>query len=131
METPNMNDDCSLIEELCELEKLLAKPGIRRSPTELSRLIADDFREFGSSGRIFDKAKIIAALQQQPPCELVLHDFQAVRLACDIVLVTYRGTVQFSDSPTALHSLRSSIWRRHNSRWQVVFHQGTPSGEAE
>ena len=126
-----MNDDYSLIEELRELEELLAKPDIRRSPNELSRLIADDFREFGSSGRIFDKAQIIAALQQQPPCELVLCDFQSVRLAADVVLVTYRGKVQFSGTSAAAESLRSSIWMRRRGRWQVVFHQGTPSDEAE
>src|SRR6185436_5231772 len=52
--------DVSLAEHLRELEKLLANPEIRKSPAELARLIADDFREFGGSGRIFDKQQIIA-----------------------------------------------------------------------
>jgi hypothetical protein len=117
----------TLLEELRGLEELLAKPDVRRSPDELERLIADDFREFGGSGRIFDKKQIIAALQGQPRCELSLTDFQAVCLATDVVLVTYRGKAQFSESEKPLYSLRSSIWRRSDGKWQVVFHQGTPT----
>jgi hypothetical protein len=119
--------ELTLLEELRGLEELLAKPDVRRSPDELARLIADDFREFGGSGRIFDKKQIIAALQGQPRCGLSLTDFQAVCLATDVVLVTYRGKAQFSHSEKPLHSLRSSIWRRRDGKWQVVFHQGTPT----
>src|SRR5580765_7929954 len=117
-----MNNEASLIEELRELEELLMRPGVRRSPTELARLMADDFREFGSSGRVFDRGQIIAALQRQEPCEISLIDFRAVCLAADVVLVTYRGKVQFSHSAMLVESLRSSIWRRRNGKWEVVFH---------
>ena len=119
--------EISLAEHLRELEELLAKPEIRKSPAELARLIADDFREFGGSGRIFDKQQIIAALQQQGECRLSLQDFRAVSLAPDVVLLTYRGTAQFAGAATTLHSLRSSIWRKQNGEWKVVFHQGTPT----
>src|SRR5580765_6674900 len=124
-----MSADSSLFNELRRLEELLATPDVRRSPDELAGLIADDFREFGSSGRIFDKLEIIAALQKQAPYELSLSDFDAVCLAPDVVLVTYRGKAQLSGSPMAFFSLRSSIWRRDNDTWKVVFHQGTPGGD--
>jgi hypothetical protein len=124
-----MNDDCSLTEELRSLEEQLARPDVRRSPAELARLIADDFREFGSSGRAFDKNQIIAALEAQAACTLSIDDFQAKRLAADIALVTYRGTAQFAGSPAKRHSLRSSIWRFRGGKWEVIFHQGTPAEE--
>jgi len=124
---PNMDDESSTLEHVRSLEELLAKPDVRHAPGQLARLIADDFREFGSSGRVFDKQQIIAALQRQAPCELSLRDFRAVLLAANVVLVTYCGTARFSGSTTASYSLRSSIWRRRDGRWEVVFHQGTPS----
>ena len=126
-----MDADFSLKAHLRQLEELLTKPEIRKSPADLARLLADDFREFGGSGRIFDKQQIIAALQDQKQCELSLHDFRAVHLAPEVVLVTYRGTAQFAGSATAMYSLRSSIWRRQNGKWEVVFHQGTPTKAAD
>ena len=124
-----MNAKKSITEHLKRLEELMTKPDVRRSPEELKQLLADDFREFGGSGRVFDKQQIIDALQKQEPCELWLEDFQATLLADNIVLVTYRGNCRFAGSETVNRSLRSSIWRKENGRWLVVFHQGTPSKE--
>jgi len=123
-----MTDNSSLLNELRKLEERLTNPEVRRSPGELALLLADDFREFGSSGRIFDKSQIIAELQNQVPCNISLTDFEAARLAENLVLVTYRATVIVGSSAAPLHSLRSSLWRRRYGQWEVVFHQGTPSG---
>ena len=125
-----MNIERSLTEHLRQLEELLTQPDIRRSSQELNQLLADDFREFGGSGRVFDKQQIIDALKTQPPCQVWLEEFQATSLAPDVVLVTYRGNGRFANSEKIAHSLRSSIWKNHNGHWKVVFHQGTPSGES-
>ena len=125
-----MKADPTLSEHLRKLEESLAKPEIRRSPEELDRLLADDFREFGGSGRVFDKGQIIDALQSQPEVQLWLDEFQVKCLSPDIVLVTYRGNCRFPGSDEVSHSLRSSIWRHRDGRWKVVFHQGTPSAQA-
>jgi hypothetical protein len=122
-----MNAEPALTEHLRRLEESMTKPEIRRSPQELGRLLADDFREFGGSGRVFDKGQIIEALQNQPPVQLWLDEFQALCLAADVALVTYRGNCKFPESDKVSRSLRSSIWKNRNGRWQVVFHQGTPS----
>ncbi len=53
-----------------------------------------------------------------------------VHLAPDVVLLTYRGNREFAGSDTVTHSLRSSIWRRREGTWRVVFQQGTPAGES-
>src|SRR5262245_53040771 len=124
-----MSTDPGLSEHLRNLEELLARPDIRRSPEELSRLLADDFREFGGSGRVFDKQQIIDTLQKQTLVELWLEDFQVMCLAPDIALVTYRGNCRFPETGKVSLSLRSSIWRKWNGRWEVVFHQGTPSAQ--
>jgi hypothetical protein len=126
-----MSAEAALVQHLRHLEERLAQPQVRRSPEDLSQLLAEDFREFGSSGRVFNKQQIIQALQEQRPCRLSLEDFQAVTLAPDVVLLTYRGCCQFQGSDTVLRSLRSSIWRKQNGSWQVVFHQGTPSAASQ
>jgi len=124
-----MNADPALTEHLRKLEESMTKPEIRRSPGDLARLLADDFREFGGSGRVFDKGQIIDALQSQPAIQLWLDEFQVKCLAPDVALVTYRGNCRFPGSDTVSHSLRSSIWRNRDGQWEVVFHQGTPSAQ--
>lgn len=42
-------------EQIYDLEDRLLQPEIRRSREEISMLLADDFVEFGVSGRTFDK----------------------------------------------------------------------------
>jgi hypothetical protein len=124
-----MNADPVLTDHLRTLEESLTKAGTRRSPEKLAGLLADDFREFGGSGRIFDKKQIIDALQQQPPVEIWLDEFQVKCLAADVALVTYRGNYRLASSEKVSRSLRSSIWRYRDGRWEVVFHQGTPSAQ--
>jgi len=66
------------------LEEELLRPEIRRSADQVSRLLADEFIEFGSSGAIYDKCRIIEALQQEAPSTAVrgrLHR-QANRVRC-------------------------------------------------
>jgi hypothetical protein len=124
-----MSADPRLDEHLRYLEELMTRPETRRCPEELSRLLAEDFREFGGSGRVFDKRQIIDALRDQPPMDLWLEDFQVVQLAPGIALVSYRGNCRFSESGKVSRSLRSSIWRHRDDHWEVVFHQGTPAVE--
>ena len=125
-----MNTDPGLSEHLRKLEASMAEPEVRRSPEQLGRLLADDFREFGGSGRVFNKEQIIEALQNQPLLELWLDEFQVKCLSADLALVTYRGHYKFPDAEKVSHSLRSSIWRKRDGRWEVVFHQGTPVADA-
>ena len=77
--------------ELCRLEEALLLPEVRASTAKLTELLAEDFVEFGSSGRIFDKGSIIASLTnatQSLRCSV--EDFSIRRLCDDTALVTYR-----------------------------------------
>jgi hypothetical protein len=106
-----------------DLEQRLLLPTVRASPDEVATLLADEFIEFGSSGRIYDKQQIIPLLQQeQGTTQCTLADFSARRLAVDVVLVTY--------CVVESRTIRSSIWRSINGRWQMVFHQGTKTDNA-
>jgi hypothetical protein len=116
---------------LRRLEEELLKQEFRHSPDQVSALLSDDFVEFGSSGGVYNKHQVIEALEQEgppdPSIRISLVDFIARRLASDVILVTYR-TIQESGPGTTQESrLRSSIWKLIEGRWQMVFHQGTPS----
>ena len=113
-----------LAEQIRALELRLLEPETRRSPQRLGELLADDFTEFGSSGRVLDKKQILAALQNEGDVDLSLEKFKARPLNPDAVLATYSVSARFPDNSTRL-SLRSSVWVRRSDRWQVLFHQGT------
>ena len=108
------------------LEERLLQADVRRSPQDVAELLADDFIEIGSSGRIYDKQTTIDELQHESPIELSPTHFQIRMLAPDVVLVTYRAVRSASAPAQTAQSLRSSIWKQLEGRWQLVFHQGTP-----
>ncbi len=122
-----MEKKSSVTEQLYRLEKRLLQPEVRKSTDELANLLADDFIEFGSSGRIFDKQQVVAGLPHAPIIHMTLKDFQAKSLSPDVVLTTFRVVKQNEARTEMDHSLRSSIWKFIDGRWQMVFHQGTPT----
>jgi len=107
-----------------ELEESLLRPEVRRSPKLLARLIADDFVEFGSSGRVFGKADVLASAGILPDVVIPLADFAIQVHSPDLVHVTYRSTTRLPGG-AAVEALRSSQWVRRDDRWQLAFHQGT------
>ena len=52
-------------------------------------------------------------------------DFSIRGLARDVIFATYLSIRQEESGNHPLHSLRSSIWKQIDGRWQMVFHQGT------
>jgi hypothetical protein len=124
-----MQADPVLENHLRQLEERLLQPSVRKSAEEVSELLASEFIEFGSSGQIFDKQSIIASLQMEPTAHRALLDFNTSALAPGVVLVAYRAVRQGGTAEPPIYSLRSSIWKLIDGRWQMVFHQGTPSQE--
>jgi hypothetical protein len=112
---------------LRQLEERLPQASNRKSPHEVAGLLAEEFVEFGSSGRVYDKRGVIDLLRGEDPVQLAMSDFTARRLAETVVLVTYRSTRHGPADAPAARSLRSSIWKLIEGQWQMVFHQGTPA----
>jgi hypothetical protein len=109
------------------LEEDLLRPEIRRSRAELEARLAPEFAEFGRSGRVYDRAALIAALADEEPGMVVISAFTVRLLAPGVALATYRSrAIGLGGRPVL--ALRSSIWRRDDERWLLVFHQGTPAG---
>jgi hypothetical protein len=120
-----MNADESTAHLIARLEERLLQPEIRRSRTELQRLLAAEFVEFGSDGQPCDRASIIRELEHESAVSISMEDFRASQLAPGLVLATYIAIARDSIGGQR-RSLRSSIWRSTDTGWQMIFHQGTP-----
>lgn len=121
---PSSADD--LARHLEELERSLLSPNIRRSPETLERLLAQEFVEFGSSGRCLTRSEIIRELASELPATYSVSEFVVRFATAEAAIVTYRLTTTGQAGRTR-ESLRSSFWGRRDGRWQIVFHQGTRS----
>ena len=109
-------------------EQLLSAEG-RASRQTVDALLADEFLEFGSSGSASSKQETIDGLAEESTDG---HRYRrstsnwAVRdLAEGVALVTYRVTRDDLTEGSSVTSLRSSIWKRIDNGWRLVFHQGT------
>ena len=112
--------DATIERQLRELEESYLRSDVRSS-SESMQALADEFIEFGSSGRIFDRAAVIAALAGQPGFESRIDDFVVRALSPEIALTMYRLSAWPTSGGQARVSLRSSVWMRRAGRWSMVF----------
>ena len=92
----------------------------------LSTLIDDEFIEIGSSATHYNKADVIQWLSSVDQSIRSGTDFLAKLLGNNMVLLTYVSHIQSAFGAPVKKAMRSSIWRKHDDIWQMVFHQGTP-----
>ena len=126
----------SLSEHLENLENFLFDPVARRDIAAVSNLLAEEFREFGSSGRIYTKLDILAELSTEQPVVISLTDFACQLTSPTTALVTYKS-LSSHENRTPTQALRSSVWvlrapartyshsPSEQATWQMLFHQGT------
>ena len=110
-------------DHLRSLEEEMLQSSFRQNSAELAELLTDDFQEFGSSGRVFDKPAILRELRDAISSQLALDNFEAIECARDVVLVTYISTR--TTAQLIIKTLRSSIWVNQSGAWKMRFHQGT------
>jgi glyoxylase I family protein len=116
-------------QEIRALETRLTNPppGEGRA---VALLVADDFREFASTGRIYGADALRTALTRVGPsgvsrAPVSLEGFRVERVAPNAVLATYLAR-QAAEPGSKPPSLRSSLWCKRDGEWRIVFHQGTP-----
>jgi hypothetical protein len=116
----------ALTRHLRELEERLLESEVRRDRAQVSALLAEDFLEFGSSGRVWTRAEILDLLATETYTQPEMIDFACRRIAEGVALATYK-TVRM-DAGERTETLRSSLWTQKSGTWQVRFHQGTKVG---
>ena len=118
-----LEDD--LLRDIEGLEKRLLDPHVRADAKQIDTLLAAEFSEFGSSGRIHSRADVLTDLPLEKGVRYRLQNFSARRLSPECILATYRSTRITLGQPR--EALRSSTWVREDGSWKVSFHQGTPA----
>lgn len=111
---------------IIDLEKKLLDPTVRKTPEELKKLLSEDFVEFGSSGRVYNRDIVIEHLAIETSERIEAFDFTVTELAPGCVQLRFHTKRQSADGSIS-RSLRSSIWKLFGTDWRMVFHQGTPT----
>lgn len=101
-------------------EMELLDPVVRSDPARIRELLHDDFLEFGSTGRVYNKRVVLDMLKGERRSEVIIRDFAVRQLAADTALVTYRTVGE-----SGQEARRSSVWLRSDGTWRMAFHQGT------
>lgn len=96
------------------------------SVKNLNLLIDDEFIEISSSATHYDKTDVIQWLSTEDQSIRSGTDFLAKLLGNNLVLLAYVSHIQSALGAPVKKALRSSIWRKQDDIWQMVFHQGTP-----
>ena len=118
---PSTDSQAKLEEFLLKLEQRLMDPVFCKDRAQVSALLAEGFREFGSSGRVWSRDEILNPSETGAP---LVEDFAVNTIVPELVQVTYR-TLKTIPSGKPQAALRSSLWIRSGDRWQMLFHQGT------
>lgn len=115
-----------LLNVIVSFERALQMQGDRQNPSEVDQLIHDEFHEFGTSGGSFDKVAVADFLNSEA-VDMSSGDFKLHLLADNVAILTYRSVTRFQDGRSPMYSNRRSIWIYLDGRWQLRFHQGTPT----
>jgi hypothetical protein len=115
----------SLEDHLRQLEEALLSPETRYDPATLCLLLTEDFCEFGSSGRVFNRQQVVETIQSERLIHYSIADCRVRLLAQNVALVTYKATGRKESEASDTVSLRSSLWVMREGRWLMLFHQGT------
>ncbi|GAA2179164.1 ribonuclease HI family protein [Brooklawnia cerclae] len=114
--TSRVDADLALV---VDLEKALLTDAVRTDPGRLRQLLHPEFTEFGASGRIWTRNRLLAETGPLP-VRLAFEPIGTERLADDVILLRWRAV--------GAHGtwLRSSVWQRVEGSWRCRFAQGTP-----
>lgn len=122
-----MDVDEKTYEELKALEESLWQAETRFDDAAMDKVFAQDFCEFGRSGRIYQRQDMLLGQSNalEIDATLPLRDFRIRPLTDDIVQVMYVSEIRYGSQVETAN--RSSIWRSEPTGWKLCFHQGTPT----
>ena len=105
-----------VFETLLELEKKLAD---FESRDIAQSALTDDFVEYSSSGKIYNKQDIIDYYETLCCINHVITDFGIEFLSDTVVKTSFKSNLK------GKKALRTSIWKFASNAWKMSFHQGT------
>lgn len=102
------------------LEAELQDSTTRSDGGRLRDILSPEFIEIGASGKRWDRESILDLLVGEAAGEIVIHNLTGRHLATDLIQTCWESQSEET------WARRSSLWRREDGRWRIIFHQGTP-----
>lgn len=122
-------DAARVLEALQAREPLFHRPEFGTTRADFARMVSEDFREIGASGRRYDRAFVLDLLERrhaQPhddPWET--SGFACRALGARTWLLTY--TLRQGERL----SRRMTLWHEDDDGWRALYHQGTLVQDAD
>lgn len=124
---PKLTTEPRLLEIQRELEKrepIFHRPEFGTTRADFENMTEPTFWEVGASGRRYSRQYVLDELEKRyaDPTwkdEWQAHGFHCQEIATGNYLLTY--TLVQAERVTR----RSTIWRRTDQGWKIVYHQGT------
>jgi hypothetical protein len=113
-----------VLAEVSAREPIFHRPEFGTTRTDFEKMTAEDFCEVGASGRRYSRQYVLDELEKRfaaPHSDIwETRDSYCRRLAPDTFLLTY---TLLQDHVRLTR--RSTIWKRTEQGWKILFHQGT------
>lgn len=122
----------TILEELKAREPIFHHPDkFGRSKQDIAAQMCDEFWEVGASGNVYTKQDVIETCFKRyndPEYKDIweIKNFELTQIAQDNYLLTY---ILIQDKIRATR--RSTIWRKVNNAWKILYHQGTVIEKAQ
>lgn len=120
------DDPNKILEELKSREPIFHHPEkLGKTKQDIENQICDEFWEVGASGNVYTRQNVIETLLERyndPNYQDIWEakDFALTKIAPNNYLFTYI-LIQNKTRVTR----RSTLWRRVNGDWKILYHQGT------
>jgi len=109
--------------ELIQREPIFHRPEWGTTRQDFENMTAEEFWETGASGQRYSREFVIDTVLKRfsGPYQdkWIAEGFYCQCIAPDLYLLTY--TLYQGERVTR----RATLWRRHGSLWQALYHQGT------
>jgi hypothetical protein len=119
-------DEGKILDELKSREPIFHHPEkFGKTKQDIENQMCDEFWEVGASGNVYTKKDVIETLLERyndPDHQDIWEakNFKLTKIAPDNYLLTY-VLIQEKTRVTR----RSTIWRKKNGDWKILYHQGT------
>ncbi len=121
---------CNLTKQIQILEERLLHSDMQENPFLLDELLAQSFEEIGDTGNVTSRQAVVEWLMNKDKNDRwLLTHFRINVLSADIVLAIYQAQKVRGGNITAAVSTRSSVWKRYDNHWKMVFHQVSRSNK--
>src|SRR5579862_7015486 len=108
----------TVAEQLRALEEALPDRSVRADRAAVLDLLSEDFREFGSSGRVWTRDQIVELLANEMSSLVGIENFRCDVLAENVALLAYRAVRTDRPMGAPVSSLRRSIWVKEGNKWR-------------